>query len=374
MAGERKGLLGYYKQFEGLSEEEINADLREQAAERRAKALSRVEPLDLSRTTWPDYPHPAIVNAITFAARRGLHRYLDRSSAELRSELAHRHGVAEGRLVVGDGVAQLISEAAAALLEPDDELITPWPSYALYPVVARHARGVAVPVTGFSVDGILEAVNDRTRLVALCNPNDPTGELLGVDELARLLEALPERTVVLLDEALRDFTDAEPLDATLALLERFPRLLIFRTFSKAWGLAGLRCGYALGGPGAEPLLEQLAPELGVNELAQAGALEAIRTVGGVIERRRATIATHRDRLTAELRERGLDVGASQANVLWLPAPGPHGASDLAARLDRSGIVVQTGNGVGAPDRVRLTVPHRPEDVDRFLRSLDAVSG
>ncbi len=374
MAGERKGLLGYYRQFEGLSEDEINADLREQAAERRAKALSRVEPLDLSRTTWPDYPHPAIVNAITFAARRGLHRYLDRSSAELRSELAHRHDVAEGRLVVGDGVAQLISEAAAALLEPDDELITPWPSYALYPVVARHARGVGVPVTGFSVDGILEAVNDRTRLVALCNPNDPTGELLGVDELARLLEALPERTVVLLDEALRDFADAEPLDATLALLERFPRLLIFRTFSKAWGLAGLRCGYALGGPGAEPLLEQLAPELGVNELAQAGALEAVRTVGGVIERRRATIAAHRDRLTAELRERGLDVGASQANVLWLPAPGPHGASDLAARLNRSGIVVQTGNGVGAPDRVRLTVPHRPEDVDRLLRSLDAISG
>jgi histidinol-phosphate aminotransferase len=374
MAGERKGLLGYYKQFEGLSEDEINADLREQAAERRAKELARVEPLDLSRTTWPDYPHPAIVNAITFAARRGLHRYLDRSSAELRSELAHRHGVAEGRLVVGDGVAQLISEAAAALLEPDDELITPWPSYALYPVVARHARGVAVPVTGFSVDGILEAVNDRTRLVALCNPNDPTGELLGIDELARLLEALPERTVVLLDEALRDFADAEPLDATLALLERFPRLLIFRTFSKAWGLAGLRCGYALGGPGAEPLLEQLAPELGVNELAQAGALEAVRTVGGVIERRRAAIAAHRERLTAELRERGLDVGASQANVLWLPAPGPHGASDLAAKLDRAGIVVQTGNGVGAPDRVRLTVPHRPEDVDRFLRSLDAVSG
>ncbi len=374
MAGERRGLLGYYKQFEGLSEEEINADLREQAAERRAKALSRIEPLDLSRTTWPDYPHPAIVNAITFAARRGLHRYLDRSSAELRSELAHRHGVAEGRLVVGDGVAQLISEAAAALLEPDDELITPWPSYALYPVVARHARGVAVPITGFSVDGILEAVNDRTRLVALCNPNDPTGELLGVDELARLLEALPERTVVLLDEALRDFADAEPLDATLALLERFPRLLIFRTFSKAWGLAGLRCGYALGGPGAEPLLEQLAPELGVNELAQAGALEAIRTVGGVIERRRATIAAHRERLTTELRERGLDVGASQANVLWLPAPGPHGASDLATRLGHSGIVVQTGNGVGAPDRVRLTVPHRPEDVDRFLRSLDAISG
>src|SRR3954454_1691878 len=259
MARPRKGLFGYYRQFEGLSEEEVNASLRAEAAERRAKELARQEPLDLSRTTWPEYPHPSIVNAITFAARRGLHRYLDRSSAELRSELAHRHGVVEARTVVGDGVAQLISEAAAALLEPDDELITPWPSYPLYPVVVRHARGHAVPVPGFGADAILTAVNDRTRLVALCNPNDPTGELLGVEELQRLLEALPERVVVLLDEALRDFADAEPLDATLALLERFPRVLIVRTVSKAWALPGLPCGYALGGPGTEPLLAQLAP-------------------------------------------------------------------------------------------------------------------
>src|SRR3954471_11598721 len=307
MARQRKGLFGYYKQFEGLSEEEVNADLREAAAQRRAKHLARQEPLDLSRTTWPEYPPPAIVNAITLAARRGLHRSPDRSSGELRSELAHRHGVAEGRLVVGDGVAQLISEAAGALLEPDDELVTPWPSYPLYPVVARHARGVAVPVNGFGVDDVLSAVNDRTRLVALCNPNDPTGELLSLSELRRLLEALPERVVVLLDEALRDFADAEPLDATLALLEDFPRLLIFRTFSKAWGLAGLRCGYAIGGPGAEPLLEQLAPELGVNELAQAGALEAIRTQAGVVDRRRGRIAQQRTALVAALRERGLEV-------------------------------------------------------------------
>src|SRR6478672_1353471 len=123
----RRGLFGYYKQFEGLTEDEVNADLREAAAERRAQGLSRLEPLDLSRTTWPEYPPPAIVNAITFAARRGLHRYLDRSSSELRSELAHRHELAEGRIVVGDGVAQLISEAAAALLEAEDELVTPWP-------------------------------------------------------------------------------------------------------------------------------------------------------------------------------------------------------------------------------------------------------
>jgi histidinol-phosphate aminotransferase len=370
----RKGLFGYYRQFEGLSEEEVNADLRDAAAERRAKELARLEPLDLSRTTWPEYPHPAIVNAITFAARRGLHRYLDRSSAQLRSELAHRHGVAEARIVVGDGAAQLLSEAATALLEPGDELITPWPSYPLYPTAARHARGHPVPVSGFGAEPILAAVNDRTRLVALCNPNDPTGELLGIDALRGLLAALPERVVVLLDEALRDYVDAEDLDATLALLEQFPRLLLFRTFSKAWGLAGLRCGYALGGPGAEPLLEQLAPELGVNELAQAGALEAVRTVAGEVRRRGATIAAHRGRLAAELRERGVEAPASQANVLWLSAPGPHGGADLAAALERRGIIVQPGAGVGAPDRVRLTVPHRVEDLERLLRALDSIDG
>ncbi|HEU4973531.1 MAG TPA: aminotransferase class I/II-fold pyridoxal phosphate-dependent enzyme [Baekduia sp.] len=369
----RRRLLGYYRQFEGLSEEEVNAGLREQAAERRRKELARLEPLDLSRTTWPEYPPPAIVNAITFAARRGLHRYLDRSSGELRSELAHRHGVPEARLVVGDGVAQLLSEATAALLEPGDELVTPWPSYPLYPVAARHARGHAVPVAGFGVDAILSAVNDRTRVVALCNPNDPTGELLGVDELRALLAALPERVVVLLDEALRDYVDAEPLDASLRLLDAFPRLLVFRTFSKAWGLAGLRCGYALGGPGAEPLLEQLAPELGVNELAQAGALEAVRTIGGVVERRRAAITEHRASLAAALGQQGLTAPPSQANVIWLAAPGPQGGSELATRLERAGVTVQPGAGVGAPDRVRITVPHRAEDLERLLRALDAAA-
>jgi histidinol-phosphate aminotransferase len=366
----RKRLFGYYQQFEGLSEEEVNAGLREEAAQRRRKELARVEPLDLSRTTWPEYPPPAIVNAITFAARRGLHRYLDRASGELRSELAHRHGVPEARLVVGDGAAQLLSEATAALMEPGDELVTPWPSYPLYPVAARHARGQAVPVAGFGAEPILAAINERTRIVAVCNPNDPTGELLRVEALRELLAALPERVVVLLDEALRDYADAEELDATLGLLDEFPRLLVFRTFSKAWGLAGLRCGYALGGPGAEPLLEQLAPELGVNELAQAGALEAIRTIGPVVDRRRAAVAQQRRTLAQELVLRGLEVPDSQANVLWLSATGPRGGSDLAARLQRSAVIVQSGAGVGSPDRVRVTVPHRPEDVERLLRALD----
>jgi histidinol-phosphate aminotransferase len=363
-------LLRYYRQFEGLSEQEVNARLRAEAEERRTRELARVEPLDLSRTTWPEYPPPAVVNAITYAARRGLHRYLDPHAAALRGELAHHLGIEAARVAVGGGIAQLMGAAAQALLEPGDELVTPWPSYPLYPVIGRRARGNAVPVPGFGADAVLRAVNDRTRLVALCNPNDPTGEIVPAGELAALLDALPERVVVLLDEALRDFVDSEPRDAALALLADHPRLLVFRTFSKAWGLAGLRCGYAVGGPGAEPLLARLEPELGVGELAQAGALEALRTAADVVAGRAAAVARERARMAAGAAAAGLDVAPSQANVLWLAARGVDGA-ELARRLARGDVIVAPGGALGDPARVRLTVPPDPPAADRALRALES---
>jgi histidinol-phosphate aminotransferase len=365
------GFLDYYKQFEGMPEEEVNARLREQAAERKRKALAVVDPIDLSATTWPEYPHPAVVNAITYTARRGLHRYLDRSAGALRSELAHRHDLPEERVVVGDGAAQLLSSAAYALMDDQhDELVTPWPSYGLYPVMAHRARAHAVPVPGYGVEAVLSAVNEHTRVVALCSPNDPTGEIMGLAELRRLLEALPERVIVLLDEALVDFADAQPLDAPLSLLEDFPRLLCFRSFSKAWGLAGLRVGYALGGPGSEPLLEQLAPELGVNELAQAGALEALRSTEHIVRRRVERVRGERARLELELRSRPRVVATpSQTNFVWLEAAGIDGA-DLVRRLDRSGVRVAGGGPLGDARRIRVSI-HDSAATDRFVRALDA---
>jgi histidinol-phosphate aminotransferase len=363
-------LLRYYRQFEGLSEQEVNERLRAEATERRTRDLARVEPLDLSRTTWPEYPPSEVVNAITYAARRGLHRYLDPHAAALRAELAHHLSVEAERVVVGGGIAQLMGAAAQALLEPEDELVTPWPSYPLYPAIARRSRGHAVPVPGFGPEAVLRAVNDRTRLVALCNPNDPTGELVSTGDLGALLEALPERVVVLLDEALRDFVDREPRDAALALLAEHPRLLVFRTFSKAWGLAGLRCGYAVGGPGAEPLLAQLEPELGLNELAQAGALEALRTAPRIVAGRAAAVARERARLAEGATGLGLRVAASQANVLWVAADGIDGA-ELARRLEHSGVLVAAGGALGDAGRVRLTVPPQPDAADRALRALES---
>lgn len=362
------GLTDYYRQFEGLSEEEVNRGLRAEAAERRRKALTKVVTLDLSHTTWPELPHPDVVNAITFVARAGLHRYPHLRGSKLRKELARRHGVDPGRLIIGNGAGQLLSSATRALIEPGQELITRWPSYPLYPIMARRAHGQAVRVSG-GIDELLQAVaTHNTRVVVLASPNDPTGELVATGELERLLAALPEGVAVLLDESLVEFADAQPVDASIELLERYPRLLVFRSFSKAHGLAGLRLGYAVGGPGSEELLTELEPDLGVSEVSQAGALEELHSGAELMAHRVATIREERAHLTAELRERGFDVSESQANFLWAAHPTLDGG-ELATRLARTGVLVAAGTALGEPHHVRISLLDRAAST-RLLGALD----
>jgi histidinol-phosphate aminotransferase len=362
------GLLDYYRQFEGMSEEEVNAGLRAEAAERRRKALTRVETLDLSQTTWPELPHPRIVNAITFVARRGLNRYPHVHGSDLRNELAARHHVDPARLILGNGAAELLSSATRALIGPHQQLLTSWPSYPLYPIMARRAHGRAVPIAG-GVDELLATARaQNARAIVLASPNDPTGELLRADDLRRLLDGLPEGVAVLLDESLVEFADAQPTSASLTLLDSNPSLLVFRSFSKAWGLAGLRVGYAFGGPGSEDLLAELEPDLGVSEVSQAGALEALRTCSELLAGRVRAICDERPRLTAGLRERGFDVTDSQANFLWASHPTLQGG-ELAARLARAGVLVAAGEALGEPRHVRIAI-RGPIASRRLIGALD----
>ncbi len=362
------GLLDYYRQFEAMSEEEVNEGLREEAAERRRKALTHMDSLDLAQTTWPELPHPRIVNAITYVARRGLNSYPHLRGTDLRSELAQRHGVEPSRLILGNGAAELLTSATRALLAPGQQLLTLWPSYPLYPLMARRAHGQAVRVEG-GVDGLLEAAAaPEVRAVALASPNDPTGELLGRDELERLLGGLPDGVAVLLDETLVDFADAQPADSSLALLERHPRLLVFRSFSKAWGLAGLRVGYVIGGPGSGELLAELDPDLGVSEVSQAGALEALRSCTELVASNVRAICEERPRLTAALRSRGFGVTESQANFVWAAHPELSGA-DLAARLEQAGVLVAPGDALGEPNHVRISVRSK-QATDRLLDAIE----
>jgi histidinol-phosphate aminotransferase len=364
------GLLDYYKQFEGMSEEEVNEGLREEAAERKRKALATVQTLDLSHTTWHELPHPDVVSAITFVARRGMQRYPHTRGSQLRARLAQRHGVEPARVIVGNGAGELLSAATRALIEPGQELITAWPSYPLFPIMARRAHGRAVPVQG-GVDALLEAVGESTRVVALASPNDPTGELLATGELERLLSGLPETVGVLLDESLVEFSDAQAIDSSLALLETHPRLLVFRSFSKAWGLAGLRCGYAIGSPGSEELLTELEPDLGVSEISQAGALESLRSCSELLEKRVRRVAKERAGLTTALRQRHFEVTDSQANFLWVAHPTLDG-NELAGRLARAGIIVAAGAPLGEPRHVRIAI-HDEAASTRLLNALDRAS-
>jgi histidinol-phosphate aminotransferase len=362
------GLLDYYKQFEAMSEEEVNEGLRAEAAERKRKALARVETLDLSQTTWPELPHPSIVNAITFVARRGLHRYPHLRGSQLRDELAERHGVEPGRLILGNGAAELLSSATRALIEPGQLLLSAWPSYPLFPIMARRAHGRAVPVPG-GVDALLAGAREPdVRVIALASPNDPTGELIATAELERLLAGLPEGVAVLLDESLVEFADAQPVNSSLALLQEHSRLLVFRSFSKAWGLAGLRVGYAIGGPGSEELLAELQPDLGVSEVSQAGALEALRSCSELLSRRVAIVSGERARLTGALRERGFDVTDSQASFLWAAHPSIEGG-ELAARLARAGVLVAGGSALGEHHHIRISLRDAAA-TDRVLSALD----
>jgi histidinol-phosphate aminotransferase len=173
---------------------------------------------------------------------------------------------------------------------------------------------------------------------------------------------------VLLDESLVDFADAQAAGASLELLEDHPRLLVFRSFSKAWGLAGLRLGYVIGGPGSGELLGELEPDLGVSELSQAGALEALRSCSELIEERIATIREERPRVTAALRRLGFEVSDSQANFLWIAHPSLSG-SELAGRLAQTGVLVAAGDALGEPRHVRAALRSKAAS-DRLL---DAVS-
>ena len=237
------GFRDYYRQFDDIDEAALNLERRERRRREKEQALQRVPDIDLSGTEWPDLPHSEIVNAAIARARGRVNGYPDRHAAGARRLLAERHAVAPDQIVLGNGAAELLQAAALALLSPGDELVMPWPSYPLYPLMAAHAGARPVSVEHGPV---LDAIGERTRAVVICNPNDPTGVYTTSDDLGALLSALPAEVYVLLDEALVHFQDVEEIDACLRLVDAFPRLLVVRTFSKVYGLSGLRAGYAVG--------------------------------------------------------------------------------------------------------------------------------
>jgi histidinol-phosphate aminotransferase len=270
---------------------------------------------------------------------------------------------------VGNGAAELLQLATMVLLD-GGELVSPWPSYPLYPLMAQRAGGRPVPVEP-SADAIRAAVGDRTRLVTICNPNDPTGTYMDSDALGELIGSLPDHVHVLLDEAYIQFQDVEAEDACLRLVDAFPRLLVFRTFSKIYGLSGLRAGYVVGSTASGDILSALAPALGISVLTQAGLAQALKIGDPEIERRRALVIEQRSRLLRALHDLPVDAPDSQANFVWLHAAGLTGAQ-LTGALEQAGVIVAPGGPLGADDHVRASI-RGAAATDRLLAALAAVT-
>jgi histidinol-phosphate aminotransferase len=330
---------------------------------------------DLSSTEWDVPPTGDVISATVFAARGPVNKYPDAGATKVRRLLAERHGVRMQQLVLGNGAGELLQTAARTLLSRGDELITPWPSYALYPrmAITLGAHPVPVALANGHVDpeAVLAAVGSRTRAVVICNPNDPTGTYVDSLSVAELLSRLPEQVHVLLDEALVHFQDREEEDACLQLVNEFPKLLVFRSFSNAYALSGLRAGYAVGSVEAASLLESLAPVLGVNCVTQAAVQSVLRQGDADFRRRRELVITERNRVNSEIASLPFDCPPCQAHFVWLRARDRSGL-ELAEALQRAGVLVFPGSALGDGDHVRATLKS-VAGTDRLLSVLKEIS-
>ncbi len=320
-------------------------------------------------------PLPAVVQAVAAAAGE-TNRYPDNGAAVLTAALAERYGVDPGQIATGCGAVTLCQELAQAYCEPGTSIAFAWRSFEMYPLLARvaGARPVQVPLVPgreggpadtHDLDGLLAAIDDTTRLVFVCNPNNPTGTAVRRAELERFLDAVPASTLVVLDEAYREFVSDPDVPDGVELMRGRGNVAVLRTFSKAWGLAGLRVGYLIAeDPAVAEAVRKTHVPFSVSMLAQAAAVAAL-TSEDEVRRRCAAVVAERERLTGELRGRGFDVADSQANFVWLPVG--EQAAPLAEALEGRAVITRPFAGEG----VRVTVG-APEEDDAFLAALDAV--
>ena len=322
----------------------------------------------------PHGPLPAVSEAIA-AAAIGLNRYPDGSARVLRAALADLHGVDAAQVIVGNGSGELILMAGQALLDPGTTVVYADPSFALYATLASAsgAEGIAVPLAGHGLhdlDAMAAEVDERTRLVIVCNPNNPTGTYIGAERLTAFLDSLPEDLPVLIDEAYNDFVTAPDRGRMMSLARQRPNLLVTRTFSKAHGLPGLRVGFGVGGAGWIDALNRVRPPFNSNSLAQVAAREALRHLTDLDTRVRQTIS-ERERVANALGIMKLAFTPSHGNFILVQMSRDEGeAPSLHERLLRRGIIVRNGASLGVPGRMRVSIG-TPDENDAFLAALAA---
>jgi len=339
-------------------------------AEIREKyGLERVARLSANEVPWG--PFPEVVEALERALGE-LNRYPDGACADLRNLIAERIGIPEERLVFGNGSCELLMLLGHAFLCREHHLVFPEPSFVLYRslALAQAAPYTAVPLRNleYDLEAMLGAIQDNTSLLIVCNPNNPTGTYIETRQLRAFLRQVPEEVVVVLDEAYGEFVTAPDREETAAWLEEYPNLVVLRTFSKIYGLAGLRIGYGVARREIIEALDKIRQPFNVHSLAQVAALESLRHPERLEERRRL-VAAERERLQRRLAQMGIRYHPSQANFIFvdvteLSVPGPQVPQALLER----GILTRSGYAMGCPGWIRVTIGDA-EEGDAFLEAL-----
>ncbi|WP_436536044.1 histidinol-phosphate transaminase [Actinoplanes sp. HUAS TT8] len=322
---------------------------------------SGAAPIPLSANESLHEPLAGIGRAIA-AAAGAVNRYPDPGCVRLTEAIARARGVDTGTVMVGAGSVALLQALFHAIAEPGAQVIHGWPSFELYPSLAALAGVTGVRVAlrdgAFDLPAIAARITARTRMVLLCSPNNPTGGVISADALRAFLAQVPSRCLVVLDEAYHEYVRDPAACDGVRLLSQHPQLVVLRTFSKAYGLAGLRVGYLLGAPGVVSLLRKALTVYAVSTVAQAAAVAALGLQDQLLDRVAQTVG-ERERTRDGLLAAGYPVPGSQANFLWLPLKDR--AADFGQWCRHRSIAVRVFPGEG----VRVTVGS-PSDNDALL--------
>jgi histidinol-phosphate aminotransferase len=304
---------------------------------------------------------PAVQETIS-AATAAASRYPDMTATRLIEAIAAHHRVAPEQVAVGAGSVEVVGQIASAVVDAGDQVIYGWRAFEAYPIITTVVGGTSVQVPLLDhvhdLDAMAAAITDRTRLILVCNPNNPTGTAVGADALQKFLERVPDDVLVVIDEAYHHYTDPAVVPDALEAFAGRANVVVTRTFSKAFALAGLRVGYCVGPAEVVTAVRKTQVPFSVSGIAQDCAIAALTDESEVRRRADLTIAERR-RVAGELTAIGYDVPPSQANFVWLPIGAD--AASFGAHCADGGVIVRPFAG----DGVRVTIG-RPEENDAFL--------
>jgi len=314
------------------------------------------------------------VQAAIVAALSALNRYPDGSGFYLRQALAKRHGFTPDQIVLGNGSNELIELLVRAFLRPGDEAVVPHPSFVVYPMIVQAAGGIRVMVMlkdhRLDLEAMARAITPMTKIVFIANPNNPTSTIVTADEVEHFMARVPERTIVVFDEAYIEFAMGPDFPDTLAYVKQGRKVVVLRTFSKAASLAGLRVGYGVAEADAIALMNRIRQPFNVNSLAQAAALAALEDESHILECVRM-IEAGRHFLYDEFTTLGLRYVPSRANFIIVDVG--RSAAEIYQKLLHEGVIVRPMTPFGMETALRITVG-TPEENRRLVKALRTVLG